>query len=173
MVFLPRLPNNEDSLRKHEASSGTAAAGSVVFLTESGTIAKVAASGNVPYGFLFANVDTQIPGLPQNFQFPGELGTADARLGDPVLVYVEGGQFETDHYVYEGSAGINAGDLFYAAVGTAGGANDGKLVNSDSPTDGTVANGENGAPKAVAKALEPLTDAEATAGKRLLVQHLI
>lgn len=172
MVLNPRLPVNEDPLHDHDATSGTAEGGSIVKLTAAGEIAKVTASGEVPYGLLFNRVKSPIPGLSQNYKFPGELGSADAFLGDPVLVYCgAGGIFETDHYSYEGSAGIDAGTLLYCLTDTAS-ADDGKLVNSDTPATGSVVQ-EGGGAKAIAVAIYPLTDAEASAGKPLVIKTLL
>lgn len=166
MVFLPRLPVSEDSMRKHEASSGTAEAGSIMYLTASGTVAKVTASGHAPYGILFHRVKAPLPGLPQNFEFPGEIGSADARLGDPVLLYVEGGLFESDHYDYSGSSGLPVGTKLYARVNDSD--DNGKLTNDTS----NVAL-KDGSPKVCAEVVEPLTHAECQAKKRVTLKlHL-
>ena len=168
MIFTPRLPVNENSLHKHEEASGTASAGAIMYLTESGTVAKVSTSGQVPYGILFHNVKAPLPGLPQNFEFPGEIGSADARLGDPVLLYQEGGTFETDYYEYTGATGLAAGDMLYARAN--GSASDGALTDD---TANVATESDGSTIKAVAQVLEPLTDDEATAGKALLVRLLI
>jgi hypothetical protein len=166
MVFTPRLPVRDNGQHKHEAASGATSAGSVMYLTTSGTVAKVTTSGQVPYGILFHNVKAPLAGLPQNFEFPGEIGSADCRLGDPVLLYQDGGTFETDLYDYSGSSGISAGTLLYARIND--GADNGKLTN-----DTLNVAGASGAAIAVARAQETLTDAEAVAGKRLAFKLLI
>jgi hypothetical protein len=173
MVLNPRLPVNEDPLHDHDAASGATAGGSIVKLQADGTIAKITSSGQVPYGILFNNVKSPIPGLPQNFLFPGELGSVDAFLGDPVLVYVgAGGLFETTHYSYEGSSGIDAGAKLYCLSNTSGNVNDGKLVNSATPASGVVVQ-EAGAAKVIAIATQPLTDAEASVRKPLAIKMLL
>lgn len=166
MVFTPRLPVRDNGQHKHEAASGATSAGSVMYLTASGTVAKVTTSGQVPYGILFHNVKAPLASLPQNYEFPGEIGSADSRLGDPVLIYQDGGTFETDLYDYSGSSGITAGTYLYARIGNS--ATNGQLTN-----DTLNVAGSDGSATAVAVAQETLTDAEASAGKRLAFKLLI
>lgn len=169
----PRLPVNEDSLHNHDAASGATAGGSIVKLQTDGTVAKVTSSGNVPYGILFNNVKSPMPGLPKNFRFPGELGSVDAFLGDPVLVYIgAGGLFETTNYQYAGSVGINAGVNLFCLTNTVGNANDGKLTNTSTPGVGAVIQ-EAGSAKPIAVVTQPLTHDEATAGKALAIKMLL
>ena len=171
MTLNPRLPNNENPLQKHEAASGTADGGAVMYLTESGTVAKVTTSGQAPFGILFHNVKSSLAGLPAGYEFPGEIGSADMRLGDPVLVHFEGGIFETDHYRYLGSSGIPAGTLMYAHINNSD--HDGKLVNDDGSTVDVADDGDGSTAKAVALVLEGLSDDEADAGKALTIKLLI
>jgi hypothetical protein len=173
MVLNPRLPVNEDPLHDHDAASGATAGGSIVKLQADGTIAKITTSGQVPYGILFNNVKSPIPGLPQNFLFPGELGSVDAFLGDPVLVYIgAGGLFETTHYKYSGSAGIDAGTKLYCLTDAAVSDDNSKLVNTPTPVSGSVVQ-EGGSAKVIAVATQPLTDEEASAQKPLAIKMLL
>lgn len=172
MILIPRHPVNQDPLRDHDASSGTMEGGTLVKITAEGEIARVTSSGDIAHGLLFNRVTTSIPNMPQNFQFPGELGSADARLGDPVLVYVgAGGMFETDQYSYEGSSGISAGTYLYCLTDTSS-EDDGKLVNTATPSSGAVLQ-EGGSAKPVAVVAYPLSDAEASAGELLSVRTLL
>lgn len=167
MVLVPRCPNVEDVMCKHDESSGTAEAGCVMYLSGDKKVAKVAASGNVPFGLLGQRVKAQATGLPQNFEFPGEIGTSDARLGDPVLVF-QGGQFETTYYLLP--SGVAAGSALYACV--AGAAHNGKLVDAILLASG-VANDFSGSPKVVAVAENALSSDEAAAAKPLLIKLLV
>jgi len=171
MTLTPRLPANQNPLHKHEASSGTAEGGAIVFLTESGTVAKVTTSGQAPYGILFTPVKAPLSGLPQNYEFPTELGSITQRPGDPVDIYQEGGIFETSFYRYIGSSGINAGTLMYAHIGDA--SHNGKLVNDDGSTVSVADDGDGSTAKAVAEVIEPLSHKEADANKPLAVKLLI
>lgn len=157
MVLIPRVPNIQNVLLKHDETSGTAAAGSVVYLSGDRKVAKVAASGNVPVGLLGQEVKANAAGLPVNFEFPGEIGGSQARLGDPVLVYSQG-VFETTHYKISGS--ISAGAELYACVVSG---HEGKLTNSgaESTTD------------LVAIALNSLTAGETAAAKPLLIKLVL
>ncbi len=166
MVLVPRCPDVQDVMCKHDASSGTAEAGVIVYLSGDKKVAKVAASGNVPFGMLGQRVKAQATGLPQNFEFPGEIGSSDARLGDPVLVY-HGGQFDTTQYALP--SGVTAGAALYASVATG---NQGKLVDSILLASG-VANGFSGSAQVVAVAESSLTVSEAAAGKSLLIKLLV
>lgn len=163
MALNPRQVVLEDVLNRHKASSGTAEAGAIVYLSSEKEVAKVVASGNIPYGMLGQAVKASPAGLPQNFEFPGQIGNSDARLGDPVLVYHEG-QFETTHYSLP--AGIAAGASLYCGATIV--AEQSKLIASGTG----AANGANGQPKVVALAQSALTATEAAAGKALLIQLL-
>ena len=159
MVLIPRNPINQNVLCKHDALSGTAEAGAIVYLSASNLVAKVVASGNVPFGMLGTRVKANAAGLPQNFEFPGEIGTNFARLGDPVLVY-HGGLFETTHY--DLPAGCAFGAPLYAELG------EGKLT---AVTSG-VALDFGGAPKIVAVAQLALSAGDAAAFKHLPIKLL-
>jgi len=163
MVLNPRDPQHENVLCRHDELTGTAEAGSVVYLTGDKKVAKVSVSGNVPFGLLGQGVKGQTAGLPTNFEFPGEIGTTDARLGDPVCVY-HLGQFDTTHYHLP--SGVNAGAQLFARTDDVTHA--GKLTNS-----GTVALNHAGAPAPVAIALSTLSSGEAAEGKSLLIKLLI
>jgi hypothetical protein len=166
MTFTPRLPVRDNSQHKHEADTGTVSAGSIMYLTESGTVAKVTASGQTPYGILSHNVKASLAGLPAGYEFPGEIGSADVRLGDPCQVFQDGGTFECDLYDYVGSGGLPAGTKLYARVLDS--ATNGQLTNDTS----NVADAD-GAALAVALVQEPLTHDEAAAGKALQFKLLI
>lgn len=165
MVLIPRNPGNQNPLHRHDASSGTAEGGTIVALNSAGEVAKVSASGQTPFGILFQRVKGATPGLPQNYEFPGEIGASDARLGDPVLIYQEGGTFETDNYTITG-ASLEASTLLYARIGDAD--NNGKLTDDTS----NVAD-DGGSAKAVARVLAPLTSGQIDAGEKLFFQLLI
>lgn len=166
MVLIPRNPVNQNPLHRHDADSGTAEGGSIVALSAEGKVGKVATSGQTPYGILFQRVKGTTPGLPQNYEFPGEIGASDARLGDPVLVYQEGGTFETDEYVIVGS-GVAAGTKLYARAES--GADNGKLTDDTS----NVAVGDGSTPLAVAMAIDSLTADQVSAGERLFIKLLV
>lgn len=163
MVLVPRFPNVQDVMCVHDYASGVAEAGCIVYLSGDKKVAKVAASGNVPFGMLGQKVKAQATGLPQYFEFPGEIGMSDARLGDPVLVY-HGGQFETTHYALP--SGVAAGSALYASI------DEGKLVDAVLLASG-VANGVSGNPQVVAVAESALSADQAAAGQELLIQLLI
>jgi len=137
MVLIPRNPVNQNPLHKHEANSGTAEAGTIMHLTPSG-VAKITTSGQAPYGILFSRVAAGLAGMPQNFEFPGEIGTSDQRLGDPVLLYQDGGTFETSEYALSG-ASVSAGTKLYCLAD--GSADAGKLTEdiTDAADDGGTA----------------------------------
>jgi len=162
MNLIPRKPLVQDAQLTHDESSGTAAGGCVVFLSGDQMVSCVAASGNEPFGLLGQNVLAEAGNLPKGFRFPGQLGSADAFLGDPVMVAHGGGTYETDYYADNGS--IDAGDALYAVIETP--ADNGKLTNS---TGGPVAP-NNGAPQKVATAMNSLSAAQVTAGQPLLIK---
>lgn len=162
--FKPRNPVVQDSVFKHQASSGPAAAGCVVHIVGDQEVACVTTSGDVPFGFLGQNVIAEPSNLPKGFRFPGQLGSSDAFLGDPVMVAHSEGTYETTHYVAS-DAPFAAGDLLYVAIDR-GAAINGRLTNNNS---GSVAP-DNTAPAVCAVALSPLTAIEAAAGKPLLIK---
>jgi hypothetical protein len=164
MALNPRHVDIEDVLNRHDAGSGTAEAGAIVYLSGDKQVAKVAASGNKPYGMLGQAVKADPAGLPQNFQFPGQIGNSDARLGDPVLVY-HSGQFETTHYVLP--AGIAAGAPLYCGAAVV--AEQSKLIASGTG----AALGLDSLPKVVALAQSALSADEAADGKALLIELLV
>lgn len=164
MALNPRVVVIEDVLNRQDASSGTAEAGNIVYLSGDKKVAKVVASGNVPFGMLGQAVKAAPAGLPQNFEFPGQIGNSDARLGDPVLVY-HMGQFETTQYVL--AAGVAAGAKLYCGASVV--AEQGKLIASGTG----AALGFDGSPLVVAVAQSALSVDEAAAGKALLVQLLV
>jgi len=166
MVLVPRCPDVQDVMCKHDEVSGTAEAGCIVYLSGDKKVAKVAASGNVPFGMLGQRVKSQATGLPQGYEFPGEIGSNDARLGDPVLVF-HGGQFDTTEYALP--SGVVAGAALYASVAAT---INGKLVDSELLASG-VANGFSGSSQVVAVAESALSVAEAAAGKALLIKLLV
>jgi len=171
MVLTPRHPGIGVTTHRHDETTATLEAGSVVYLTAAGKLAKcTAVSGNVPHGISFQRVKAQAPNLPQNFEFPGEIGASDARLGDPILYYQEGGIYETTEYNILGGAGVAAGQLLYCQVNDS--THNGRLVNDDGST-ADVALDEAGDPKACAKVLEPLSADEVAAGKALAIQLLL
>ena len=158
----------------HKAESGVVDGGSIMKLNEDGTVQKVTASGEVPYGLLGQNVVTTLPGMPEGYEFPGEIGLAEQRLGEPVLVYQDGGVFEVDKYQYVSatSGGMAAGDLLYAQVG--GTAYDGLLVNTSTPPSGAVAdNGDGSTAVPVAMVVTPLAHDDAVASKPVRLKLLI
>ena len=167
MVLIPRNPVNQNPLHRHDEDSGTAEGGSIVALNSEGKVAKVSASGQAPYGILFQRVKGVTPGLPQNYEFPGEIGASDARLGDSVLVYQDGGTFETDNYVIVGS-GVSAGTTLYARINDAD--DNGKLTDD---TSDVADNGDGSTALAVALAIDTLTADQVTAGEKLFVKLLI
>lgn len=164
MVLNPRQPNIQNVLCKHDELSGTAEAGAIVYLSGDNKIAKVTASGNVPFALLGQQVKANAAGLPQNFEFPGEIGSNQARLGDPVLLY-HGGQFETTHYHLP--AGVVAGAPLYAKTGDA--THNSKLVASGVGVALDLA----GNPAVVAIAENSLSVDEAAAAKALRVKLLV
>lgn len=164
MVLNPRQPNIQNVQCKHDELSGTAEAGAIVYLSGDSKVAKVTASGHKPFAMLGQQVKANAAGLPQNFEFPGEIGASHARLGDPVLCY-HGGQFETTHY--DLPAGCSAGDALYARIGDA--THNSKLV----VTATGVALDENGDPAIVAIAESSLSVDEAAAAKSLRVKLLV
>jgi len=164
MVLNPRQPDIQNVLCRHDELSGTAEAGAIVYLSGDSKVAKVTASGNKPFGLLGQQVRANAAGLPQNFEFPGAIGSNQARLGDSVLVYSKG-QFETTHYHLP--AGITAGAALYARTGDV--THNSKLVAAG----GAVALDELGVAAIVAVAENTLTTAEATAGKALRVKLLV
>jgi hypothetical protein len=156
MVLIPRFIDVQNVLCKHDVNSGTAEAGNVVYLTGDSTVGKIAASGNVPFALLGQRVKQSAAGLPSNFQFPGEIGASDARFGDPVLLFQNGGQFDTDQY--DLAAGVAAGAALYAEVG-------GLLTSSTVNVCVDAA----GNPVKVATAITSLTAAQAAAGTLLTI----
>lgn len=168
MVLLPRLPNNQNPLHSYDASSSVAAPGSFVHLLADGSVAKISTSGQKPFAILFSKVTGDLPGVPAFFQYPGTIGASDQRLGDPVLLYQEGGSFETDLYDYTGGAGLSAGDLLYVRINDV--STDGMLT--DDSVD-IADNGDGSTAMAVAVVLQPLTHAEASASKMLSFKLLI
>lgn len=159
MVLIPRHINVENVLNKHDETSGTAEAGAIVRLSADKKVAKISASGQVPFGMLAYKVKAPAAGLPQNFQFPGEMGATEALLGDPVLVY-HGGIFETTHIAISGSA--VAGAALYASTDA------GKLTNVSA--SGAL---ENGSPKVCAYVQDGLTAPEVAAGKALTIKLVL
>jgi hypothetical protein len=157
MVLVPRFIDVQNVLCKHDEVSGTAEAGAVVYLSGDSKIAKVVASGNAPFAMLGQRVKASAAGLPQNFQFPGEIGASDARLGDPVLLFQKGGQFDTTHY--DLASGVTAGAPLYAKVG------EGKLTAAATG----VCVDSNGDAVKVAVAVNTLSVDEAAAGKFLTI----
>jgi len=167
MILIPRNPVNQNPLHRHDANDGTAEGGMIMRLTSEGKLAKVTASGQAPFGILFPRVKSNLAGLPQNFEFPGEIGTSDQRLGDPVLVYQDGGTFEADEYDIVGS-GVAVGTVLYARINDA--ANDGKLTDDTSNVADT---GDGGTAKPVAIATAALTADDVAAKKALAIKLLI
>lgn len=166
MSLIPRKPLVQDSQLLHSEASGAATAGCVVYLAGDQAVACVSASGHEPFGLLGQNVIAEAANLPKGFRFPGQLGSSDAYLGEPVMVAHGGGTYETDQY-YDASAAISAGDKLYAVIATAG--HNGKLTNDDSGATALAPN--NSAPKHVATAMNSLTAAEVAAGsKKLLIK---
>jgi len=163
-MLKPRNPNQQDAQLTHNESSGTAAAGCVVYLAGDQQVACVASSGHEPFGLLGQNVLAESSNLPKGFRFPSQLGSSDAFLGEPVMVAHGGGTWETDYYLDNGA--ITAGDALYAV--TDGGADNGKLVNDAGPAG--RAQDADGNPKRVATAMASLTAAQVTAGEPLLIK---
>lgn len=161
-MFKPRNPNVQDAQLRHHEASGTAAAGCVVYLAGDQAVACVSASGNEPFGFLGQDVLAEPSNLPKGFRFPGQLGSSDAYLGEPVMVAHSEGTYETTQYKL--ASGCTAGDKLYAIIES--GADNGKLINS---TSGPVAP-NNSSPKVCAIALATLTADDAAAEKPLLIK---
>ena len=155
MILQPRVPLTQNVLCRHDESTGVAEQGAVCYLSGDKKVAKITASGQVPFGLLGQRVKGNMAGLPQNFEFPGEIGNSDARLGDPVLVY-HGGIFETTYYIVSGS--VTAGDPLYGCI--VGASDQGKLCK-----DVLLAGAG-----AVAIALNSLTADETSALKPLLIK---
>lgn len=159
MTLIPRHIDVENVLNKHDESSGTAEAGAIVYLSDDKKVAKVSSSSHVPFGMLGMKVKSPAAGLPQNFQFPGELGTTESLLGDPVLVY-HGGIFESTHLSISGSC--SAGDALYASTDA------GKLTNVSA--SGAL---EGGSPKICAYAQSDLSATDFAAGKALVIKLVL
>src|SRR3972149_1652670 len=156
-MFKPRNPNVQEAQLKHLEASGTAAAGCVVYLAGDQQVACVSASGQEPFGFLGQNVLAEPSNLPKGFRFPGQLGSSDAYLGDPVMVAHSQGTWETTEY--DLPSGCSAGDKLYAVIEDTG--SNGKLTNS---TAVPVAP-SNADPKVCAIAMSSLTATQAAAGE--------
>jgi len=157
MTLTPRHISDQNTLCRHDVDSGTAEAGAIVRLSGSSKVAKVTTtSGGAPFAMLGQKVKAQAAGLPQNFEFPGEMGTSDARVGDPVLLYFKG-TFETTHYAISGT--LAAGAPLYASTDA------GKLTN-------VAASGalEGGSPKVCAIAQSSLSPAQASAAEALTIK---
>lgn len=166
MAFIVRNPEVSDVMTRHDETSGTVDSGAVLYLSGDRKVAKVTASGNVPYGFLGeTSVRAQAPGTPAGFNYPGQMGSTDALLGEPVVVYHGGGTADTTVYVLP--AGVSAGAPLYALVGNA--TNNGKLT----AVSASGANGFSGTPLVVAEAISSLSTAQAAAGKKLTIKLMI
>ena len=163
-MLIPRKPLVQDAQLTHHEASGTASAGCVVYLAGDQAVACVSSSGHEPFGLLGQNVLAEPANLPKGFRFPGQLGSSDAFLGDPVMVAHGGGTYETDYYLDNGA--ITAGDPMYAVTNS--GADNGKLVNDAGPAN--RAQDADGQPKRVATAMNSLSADEVTAGKPLLIK---
>lgn len=160
MTLIPRHIDIENVLCKHDESTGTAEAGAIVRLSGDQKVAKVTAvSGHVPYGMLGLKVKSPAAGLPQNFQFPGEMGATEALLGDPVLVYHQG-IFDTTHIAISGN--LSAGAALYAST------DGGKLTNVSA--SGAL---EGGSAKICAYAQSAMTSTEFLAGKALRIKLVL
>lgn len=162
MTFVPRHPVLQESQLQHDPSKGTLAQGCVLYLSGDGLVACVTESGHEPMGFAMQNIVAENASTPKGHQYPGELGSSDALIGDPLAVAMGGGTFETTAYV-DVSGPITAGEALYAAV--AASADNGKLTNS---TSSVALSG--GSPKKCATALVSLTADEVAANKPLLVK---
>ena len=168
MALTPRHPGIGNTMVQHDESSGTLEPGAIVYLTAEGKAAKCTAiSGNVPFAISFQRVKAQSANLPLNYEFPGEIGASDARLGDPILLYQNGGIYHTEHYNIIGGAGVDAGTALYCQVNDA--TDQSKLVNDDGSTK-DVAVDAAGDPVLCAIVQEPLTAEEVAAGEPLLIQ---
>jgi len=165
MIFLPRHPVGQDVMNRHDETSGTAEAGVVVALVGDKKVAKITSSGQLPYGLLGQPVVAPIAGLPQGYQFPGQIGSAEAKLGDPVQIF-HGGIFETTQYAISGA--VDAGTILYAKTDDA--ASNGKLCKL---ADAPVALGIDGAAMPVAQVINALAAEETAAGAALLVKALV
>jgi len=158
MALTPRHIVQENALCRHDENSGTAEAGAIVRLSGENKLAAITSiSGGAPYALLAQRVKAQAAGLPQNFQFPGEIGNSDAHVGDPVLCFQSGGIFETTHYLVSGS--LAAGAPLYAS------ATQGRLTNVSA--SGAL---EGGVPKVCAIAQNSLSAAQAAAGENLVIK---
>jgi len=168
MALIPRHPGIQNTMLVHDEASGAMEPGAIVYLTAEGKAAKcVAVSGNVPYAISFQRVKAQSANLPQNYEFPGEIGASDARLGDPILLYQEGGIYHTENYNIIGGAGVAAGTVLYCQVNDT--ANNGKLINDDGSSQDVAVNVA-GVPVPCAIVQEPLTAEQVAAGQALLIQ---
>jgi len=166
MSFIPRHPTIQESQLQHDPNSGVAAAGSVVYLSGDGQVARVTQSGHAPMGFLGSDVVAENANVPKGYQWPGQMGSSAQFVGDPVMVAYGDGSYDTTQYKASGS-GISAGVLLYAVAD--GSDDSGKLVDSNA---GTVAL-EGGVAKPCARSLTELSADEVTAGKALLIKSLL
>jgi hypothetical protein len=157
MTLVPRFIDVQNVLCKHDVNSPTVEAGAIVYLSGDSEVAVVAASGSKPFAIIAQRVKALAEGLPQNFQFPGEIGASDARPGDPVLLFQKGGLFDTDQY--DLAAGVTAGAALYAEVVT------GKVTTATV----NVCVDALGNPIQVATAINSLTAAQTAAGTFLTI----
>jgi hypothetical protein len=169
VLFKPRHPGNQSTMHRHDETAGTMEQGAIVTLTAEGKVAPCTASGSIPYGVSFQRVITDAPGVPANFKFPNQEGSCDAYLGDPILVYKDGGIFHTEHYNITAASGIEAGTLMYCQTDDA--THQTKLVDTTSGV--SVAQDDAGNPKACARVVEPLSTEEVAAQKPLLIDLLL
>jgi len=189
-MFIPRHPVVENQFCKYGSSSNTsgiggviAYAGSVVYLDptkEDSEVLKMAHDvTEQPFGFLLQKVKTGYHSVhPVGFVMPGDLGSSDA-IAQPTYSNVGAitgtttvpvgvanlGIYDTIHYtctqtttsllVDSGDQPLN-GQLMYAAADQA------KLTNSVTASDGTDTKGERCSTIAVAKVLKGVSAAKAT-----------
>lgn len=170
MSLIPRHPGNQSTMHRHDEAAGTLEPGAIVRLTPEGKLAPCTASGHVPYAVSFQRVRTDAPGVPANFKFPNQEGSSDAYLGDPILVYKDGGIYHTEHYNITSVTGVGAGTLLYCQTDNA--THNSKLVDDDgSSVD--VAQDEAGNAKPCARVVEALSADEVSAQKPLLIDLLL
>lgn len=189
-MFIPRHSVVENQFCKYGSTSVTtgfggviAYAGSVVYLDpskdESEVLKMAHGVTSDPFGFLMQKVKTGYHAVhPVGFVMPGDLGSSDAiapptysgagainGTGSVPVGVAHLGIYDTVHYTCKQSTTINVvdtadrplnGQLFYPA------ADNGKITNSTTASDGTDSNGERCSSIAVAKVIKGVSAAKAT-----------
>lgn len=114
------------------------------------------ASAQEALGFLMQEITDVSAELPPNYQYRSEMGSSQAKLGDPVgVAHGAGAVYETDQFDDNGTDGIVAGTVLYID-------DDGLLEDTDTAS---------GLKAAVA--MNTLTAIEIAAGKLLRIRTLL